>query len=139
MANRPFVVDTSALLTLIEAEIGVERVEEVLRKEAILLPWPALTEVYYISQQESGRSEADRRFALLKQLPGRILWEADEAVALTAARFKAEYRVSFADAMIAAFASRNEATLLHKDPEFEVLADLVQLESLPYKNHSLGR
>jgi len=43
------------------------------------------------------------------------------------------FRVSFADALIAAFAVRSSAILVHKDPEFEILADQVRQESLPYK------
>jgi ribonuclease VapC len=53
---------------------------------------------------------------------------------LTAAQFKAEHRLSLADSLIAAFSHRYEATLLHKDPEFEALADRVNLEALPYKS-----
>jgi predicted nucleic acid-binding protein len=39
-----------------------------------------------------------------------------------------------ADALIAAFAQRQSAILLHKDPEFEALLEQVELEALPYKN-----
>jgi predicted nucleic acid-binding protein len=82
-----------------------------------------------------GRSEAvaDRRYALLKQLPTTFLWSIDEPTLLTAARFKARYRLSLADALIAAFAVRHEAILVHKDPEFEALAEVVRQETLPYK------
>ena len=40
---------------------------------------------------------------------------------------------TLADALIAAFAVRSSAVLVHKDPEFEVLADQVPQEPLPYK------
>ncbi|MBE2237720.1 MAG: hypothetical protein IAE81_08025 [Caldilineaceae bacterium] len=52
---------------------------------------------------------------------------------LAAARFKANYPVSLADAMIAAYATKVGAILLHKDPEYEALADVVRLEKLPDK------
>jgi len=52
---------------------------------------------------------------------------------LAAAALKARFRLSFADALIAAIASECGATLLHKDPEMDALAGLVDLESLPYK------
>ena len=133
MPPRPFVLDTSALLTLIEDEAGASRVSEVLGSERVALPWTVLMEVHYISQQESGAAEADRRYALLKQLPCEILWQVDEPIILTAAGFKAEHRLSFADAVVAAFARRRGATLLHKDPEFEALAEHIALEPLPYK------
>jgi predicted nucleic acid-binding protein len=69
----------------------------------------------------------------MKQLPCKILWQVDEPTVLTAARFKASYRLSLADALIAAFAQRQGAVLLHKDPEFEALLEQVELEALPYK------
>jgi predicted nucleic acid-binding protein len=127
------VLDSSALLALIENEEGADRVQEVLREADSLLPWLVLMEVYYISQQERGRPEADRRYALMRHLPAAIVWEMDEPTLLTAARFKAEHRLSFADAVIAAFARRRDAILLHKDPEYEALTEQVELEALPYK------
>jgi predicted nucleic acid-binding protein len=52
---------------------------------------------------------------------------------LTAARLKATYHISLADAIVASFAIRQKAVILHKDPEFEALASQVSLEGLPYK------
>jgi predicted nucleic acid-binding protein len=62
------------------------------------------------------------------------LWHMDEPTLLTAARFKAEHKLSLADALIAAFGRTQDAILLHKDPEFESLVEHVGLEALPYKN-----
>jgi predicted nucleic acid-binding protein len=62
------------------------------------------------------------------------LWEAGEFTLLTAARFKATHHLSLADAIIAAFAQRQGAILIHKDPEFEALSSEVPQEALPYKN-----
>ncbi len=134
MAPEPYVLDSSALLTLIEDEEGADRVQEVLEEGHSILPWLALMEMYYITQQERGQAEADHRYALVRQLPAEILWQMDEPLVLTAARFKAEHRLSLADAIIAAVARRRGAVLLHKDPEFEALAEQVRLEALPYKS-----
>lgn len=133
MENRSYVLDTSALFALIENEDGAQRVESIIQKEKTFLPCLALLEMHYITRQERGQGEADRRYALLRQLPCEILWHLDEPVLLTASRFKAGHRVSLADAMIAAFAQRRDAVLVHKDPEFEALAEEVKLEALPYK------
>jgi len=46
---------------------------------------------------------------------------------------KAAYRLSFADAWIAATAIFYDATLVHKDPEFEQLEDKLKALKLPYK------
>ncbi|MBW6485559.1 MAG: PIN domain-containing protein [Syntrophobacterales bacterium] len=132
-AGTIYLLDTSALLTFIEDEPGSDRVEEILKDAAILMPWPVLMETYYITFQEKGRAEADRRYALIRQLRAEILWAMDEPILLTAARLKAEHHVSLADAVVAAFAIRNNAVLIHKDPEFDALAGLLPMEALPYK------
>jgi len=121
-------------LTIIEDEPGAERVEQVLRTEAVIIPWMCSLEVVYITQQERGVAEAERRYALLKALPVTYLWELEEALLLTAARLKATYRLSLADTIIAACAIRERAILLHKDPQYDALAGQVQLEALPYKS-----
>lgn len=129
-----YLLDTSALLTFIEDEDGSSRVEEVLRREGTLLPWPVLMETYYISLREEGRAEADRRYALIRHLETDILWDMTEQILLIAARLKAEYHVSLADAIVAAYAIQHRAVLIHKDPEFEALAGLLPMEALPYKS-----
>jgi predicted nucleic acid-binding protein len=131
-----YVLDTSALLSLIEDEPGAARVEEVLRTEAVIIPWMCSLEVVYITQQERGVAEAERRYALIKALPVTHLWELEEALLLTAARLKATYRLSLADTIIAACALRERAILLHKDPQYEALVGQVALEHLPYKSGS---
>jgi len=129
-----YLLDTSALLSFIEDEEGADRVEQALRQKETIVPWPILLEMYYITLQEEGQAEADRRFALIKQLKVTILHDMDEATVLTAAMLKARHHVSLADAIIAAFAIRKGAILIHKDPEFEALAGLLKMEALPYKN-----
>ena len=133
MSDDRYLLDTSAILTLLEDEKGAERVEALLREGQVLLPFLVLLETYYITLQERSEAVADRRYALLKQLPATFLWSVDEPTLLTAARFKARYRLSLADALIAAFAVQQGAILVHKDPEFDVLAELVRQEALPYK------
>jgi predicted nucleic acid-binding protein len=132
--SKGYVLDTSALLAFIENEDGAGRVESILQEERVFLPFLVLLEVHYITRQERGQGEADRRYALLKQLPCEILWQIDEPTLLTASRIKAGHRLSLADAMIAAFALRHQAALVHKDPEYEALGEEVELEALPYKN-----
>jgi predicted nucleic acid-binding protein len=104
-----------------------------LRKEEIIFPYLVLLETYYITLQEQPEDVADKRYALLKQLPATILWEVDEPTLLTAGRFKAYHRLSLADAIIAAFAQSHGAILVHKDPELEALAESFEQEVLPYK------
>ena len=131
--SRPWLLDTSALLSFIEDETGADRVEQALKQPTTLVPWPVLLETHYVTLQKRGQAEADRRIALIKQLKVEILWGMDESTLLTASKLKAEHRVSLADAIIAAFAIRRGAVLMHKDPEFDALTGLLPMEALPYK------
>ena len=133
MSKPRYLLDTSAVLTFLEDEEGAERVEMLLRQEEILIPYLVLLETHYITMRERTEDIADERYALLKQLPVTFLWEMDEQTLLTAAQLKARHRLSLADAQIAAYATRNQAILVHKDPEYESLSRVVQLETLPYK------
>jgi uncharacterized protein len=137
--NRPadvpdlFVLDTSAVLTLIEDEAGADRVENLLRHEHVLMPFLVGLEVYYITAQEVGAEEAERRLNLLRE--SRAVWldRVSHAVLVVAGTLKARHRISLADAIIAAFAADAGATLVHKDPEYESLVGEVRQEHLPYK------
>jgi len=133
LSKSPYLLDTSAVMTLLEDEDGAERVEMLLRDEEVLLPFMTLLEIYYIALREHSEDIADIRYAMLKHSGATILWDVDEPLLLTAGRLKASYRLSLADALIAALAMRHQAVLVHKDPEMEALADLLQLETLPYK------
>jgi ribonuclease VapC len=108
-------------------------VDRILREAKVILPWVSVFEVVYVSRRKRGEAEADFRYTLLKQLSATILWETNEQLLLTAARFKANHRLSFGDALIAAYAFQHHAILLHKDPEFEPLDGQIELEALPYK------
>jgi ribonuclease VapC len=133
MPNSHFILDTSAIFTLIEDEEGAHRVEQVLRKSKVLIPWVTLMEMIYISKREKGEEIALNRYAMIKKMNAKILWETDEPILLTAAKIKSEYPLSFADSVIAAFTFQHQATLLHKDPEYEALQKVIEMEILPYK------
>ena len=131
------VLDTSALFTLIEDEAGVEQVLELLEKakrgEVILLiSFMSFMEVYYISLQERGAAEAQERVRLLEALPI-LRVESSKTLGVRAGALKAAHRLSVADAWIAALAQERDATLVHKDPEFEQVEATVKTIKLPYK------
>jgi predicted nucleic acid-binding protein len=136
VADR-FLLDTSAIFALTDREDGADRVEDLLDRAvagecALQVCAASLMEVFYVTLQEQGEDEAARLVGLIKSWP--VAWiYPDEKAFLQAARFKAFHRLSFADAVIAAVAKLQEATLVHKDPELEPLAGEVSLESLPFK------
>ncbi len=103
--KRRFVLDTSALIAMIEAEEGAERVRTVIKKEEVFIPFVAVLELRYITLREQGQAEADTRYALLKQIGTQILWQIDEPTLLIAARLKATHRLSLGDSLIAAYST----------------------------------
>ena len=89
-------------------------------------------EVYYIYLQEQGRERAQLWISKLKKLP-LVRVDSDEITGQIAGELKASHRMSFADAWIAALAKRHGAILVHKDPEFESVSQVIQLQALPYR------
>ena len=132
--DKPYLPDTSAILTLLENEDGADTVENILRHKKILLPAIVLLEVFYVGCIRNSRAAAEARYALLKQLRAEHLSELTEPVIIQAGEFKANYRLSLADAVIAAYALVFNAILVHKDPEYEPL-DMLQQAVLPCKPH----
>jgi len=131
--KNKYLFDTSAWFTLLEDEEGADQVERLLKNERIVVPFIVLLEIYYISLQEKGIETADKRYATIKSLDLEILWEIDEPTLMLAGYFKAKYRVSLADAIIAAFTKKEGAILVHKDPEYEMLKREIKQIVLPYK------
>lgn len=133
MSAEKYLLDTSAVLTLIEDEAGADRVKQIFSHESVVLPWAVLMEVYYMTLYEKGEEEAEIRFAMLRHSTAEVVWEMNEVVTLRAAKIKSQNTLSFADAVIASIAVQHGAILVHKDPEYEQLKDELQLEALPYK------
>ncbi len=57
---------------------------------------------------------------------------ADQTMTLDAARFKARYRLAYADCFAAALAARKRAFLISGDPEFALIEKEVKLLWLPH-------
>lgn len=133
VSNKHYLLDTSALLTLIEDEPGADRVKEIFRREQVILPWVALMEVYYMTLQERDQQEAETRFAMLRHSSAEIIWNTDEATVIRAGKIKATNKVSLADSVISSLAIQTQSILVHKDSEYEALVGQVEMEKLPYK------
>jgi predicted nucleic acid-binding protein len=131
------VLDTSAIFALTDQEEGAVEVEGLLdsaRAEEchIAVCAISLMELYYVTLGEKGEDEAAQLVALVKSWP--VAWiYPDEKTLLQAGRLKALYRLSVADALIAAVAKLHQATLVHKDPEFEPLSQGISLWNLSFK------
>ena len=132
------VLDTSAFLTLTGEEPGADTVQnfitDALAGQVILhASFVSLTEIEYTTRQAKGAEVALQRLADIKMLP--VQWlHSDDALCSEAAKLKAAHKISFADAFVAATAKRCDAVLVHKDPEFNALAGIIQLHPLPPKS-----
>jgi predicted nucleic acid-binding protein len=132
-----FVLDSSAILALTDREEGWEAVELLLNdaqtnSNQVCACAISLMEIYYIAIREIGDDAAAKLVAIIKSWP--VTWiYPDEKTFLLAGKLKAAHRLSLADALIAAVAKLQNATLVHKDPELESLGSELQLLSLPYK------
>ncbi len=137
MRELDAVLDTSAIVCLLEEEPGAGFVEERLHaaragKTQLGASCVSLVEVYYKAHQSEGKERARHLVSVVKSWPVEFVYP-DEALCLAAGEIKALFPLSFADAFVAATAREANAILLHKDPEFESLRGTVKLKALPYK------
>jgi ribonuclease VapC len=140
VSDTRYVLDTSALLTLIGDEEGADTVAAILHQAgngqaAVYASFMTYMEVYYRVWRQAGKATADVVLAYLKSL-ALVRVDVNEPLLIMAGEIKARYRLSVADAWIAATAIWHDATLVHKDPEFEPLDNQVKLMSLPYRDAS---
>lgn len=137
MRELDALLDTSAIVCVLEDEPGADIVEEQLRaarsgKIQLGASYVSLVEVYYKAHQAEGEQRAHHLISVMKAWPVEIIYPG-EALCLAAGEIKASFRLSFADAFVAATAREANAVLLHKDPEFESLRGTIKLKALPYK------
>lgn len=132
-----YVLDTSALLAYIENEEGTTEVEALLQKalddEAVLyISMVSCIEVFYITWQEQGKDAAAERLKLVDDLM--VIQEpVDSQLTKIIGEIKATKAMSFADCCIAGLAKFKQATLVHKDPEYEQIENEIKQLKLPYK------
>jgi len=131
------VLDTSAVVCVLEDEPGADVVEERLgaaqaEKIRLGVSCVSLVEVYYKAHQSEGQQHASHLVTMMKSWPVEFIYP-DEALCLAAGEIKALFPLSFADAFVAATARETKSVLFHKDPEFESLRGTVNLRALPYK------
>jgi len=131
-----YVLDTSAILAVLNNEEGVETVLGLLetarsQNELIYLPFMVLMELEYLSLRKYEHTETQQVLNLVEAWPVRIEHSTDEW-RHAAALVKAGCRVSVADAWICSLARLMNAELVHKDPEYDAVSDL-KVVRLPYK------
>ena len=130
-----YLLDTSAFLTLRDDEQGADEVADLLYKAKqdeiqCFACFMSLMELLYRVWKDEDKQRGQLAYEQAQSLP--IIWvHEDKELLEKAAEIKATQQLSLADAWIAASAIKQNAVLVHKNPEFARL-ECPQLV-LPYK------
>ncbi len=121
-----YILDSYALLAFFRNEEGGEKVEQLLNEAAADKHELHITcinagEVYYMSLRKDGAAKAEFVWKAMRQFPIHII-DVDLEFTLAAAKLKAKYTISYADAFAAALTIKRKATLITGDSEFNVLS-----------------
>jgi ribonuclease VapC len=124
MAN--YVLDSYAMLVFFRNETGADKVKQLLHDAAadkyeLYMTCVNAGEVYYMSYRKDGAAKAELVWKALQQFPIHIV-DIDLEFSLAAAKIKARYSLSYADAFTAILTIKRKATLITGDNEFEALA-----------------
>ncbi|MBI4338458.1 MAG: PIN domain-containing protein [Chloroflexi bacterium] len=131
----PYVLDTSAVLCVLNQEDGADQVLALLGssrsappgRAQVLVPFIALMELEYLLRRRLDSGEAERVLLLVESWPVEVR-ESNREWGYAAAQLKATLRVSMADAWIASLALLEDGELVHKDPE---LGQIPGLKTVP--------
>jgi predicted nucleic acid-binding protein len=127
-------LDSYAILAFLNDEEGAEPVARLLQEAAqdgtrLLVNEINVGEVYYIVAKHRSEDAAEQVLLHLDRLPLELVSNDFDAV-MEAARMKARFPLSYADAFALATALRFRARLVTGDPEFEAAEDVVDVEWL---------
>lgn len=129
-------LDSWAILAFLRREIPAgQRVRELLQtatqepEDTLFLSIINLGEVYYIVGRAKDLQEAEETIAEIRRLPLTVVPVDDQQV-MAAAKLKARFTISYADAFALATAVQLDAPLVTGDPELTALADTFPIEIL---------
>lgn len=123
------------MMAYLEGEPAAQEVRQILRKarKQELKAFFSLInygECLYIIEREQGLQQAQRAVGIIDQLALQVV-PVDRSLVFDAARFKARYPLSFADAFCVAVAKRNSGRVVTGDPEFKAVESEVPIHWLP--------
>lgn len=129
--TRKGLLDSYAMLALLQDEPGASAVADLLRDGIerdvpLILNEINVGEVYYIVAKHRSFDDAERVLRHLETLPLEIVSNTYAHV-LEAARLKAQYTISYADAFAVATALRLDAAVVTGDRAFAAVEDLVKI------------
>jgi len=120
-----FVLDSYSLLAFFRDEPGADAVEKLLNEAAedkheLYITVVNVGEVYYMSCRKDSVAKANQVWEAMRKFPLHFI-EIGMELSLAAAKIKANYKLSYADAFAAALTIQKKATLVTGDNEFEAL------------------
>lgn len=129
-----YVLDSFALLAFFWQEKGYRKVklafEQVVNNQATIhMSRVNFGETFYMAWKKRNSQNAEKILLDIVALPI-IFEEATESRIMAAARLKAHYTISYADAFAAVLAQELNATLLTGDPEFKSVEHLITIDWL---------
>lgn len=125
---KEVVLDTSAIIAVLKAEPEAGPVMDILQaakegRSRVTIPFLALMEVEYTVLRRLGPERTDAVLAIIESWPADIV-ESNPEWRHKAAQIKAQGGLSLADAWMAALSILSDSALVHKDKEFDKVADL---------------
>lgn len=122
---KKYVLDANALLDLVEAGAGCEKVTHLFqaaiqRQSLIAISVLNWGEVFYVLWHKRGEEAARRTTAELSRLPLEIV-PVDLPQVLEAAELEVLHKIPYVDCIAAALALQYQATLVTSDRDFEKL------------------
>jgi predicted nucleic acid-binding protein len=128
---RNYLFDAFPLLCWLQEEPGYELIDELLTeaetgKSSISMHIINLGEVFYRICRVSGMKRGEEILDKIRLLPIQILSISDEEV-MEAAKIKAKYPISYADAFAVAKALQSGATVVTGDPEYKKVSKIIEI------------
>lgn len=90
------------------------------------MSWINAGEVYYMLSRKHDAKTAEEFLTRLPSLPIRLILPEDDIIA--AAKLKASYRISYADAFAAALAIKEKSAVITGDPELRDMGGVLTVE-----------
>jgi predicted nucleic acid-binding protein len=121
---KKFVLDSYAILALVEDEPGAQVVADIILDESAepCLSIVSLGEVYYIAMRRQGEAAAEEIIRGVRQEDRLVIAEASWPRVKDAARIKAGGGLAYADAFVLGLAQEFAASLVTGDPELRIAA-----------------
>jgi len=131
VSGHEIVFDSYSLIAFLQDEKGAEEIGRLLKQgnakdRPLFLSVVNWGEVYYIFHRIGGRPAAQEAVENLDALPIEIV-PVDRDLTQSAALFKADFKMSYADCFAAALAQQKKATLVTGDKEFKEVEKLIKV------------